>query len=198
MELSPDKQIHTDFCLMMFCGPDSAADTSSPHRMPAVFCSSSVFPFESVLKGKYQVDAIFLVSVFQDAAWPRSIPRTEVVKQRNPYRLISSMSIAALAPSHAVRMSTNQNKTTHKRRAELCTQGTASGSTSTPSAHPQLQHCAPASLEYTLQEKAAAPGSCPKHSRCGSCRWPWSSSSFPEARPSPGITPQPLPCLTGL
>lgn len=122
---------------MMFCGPDSAADTSLPHRMPAVFCSSSGFPFESVLEGKYQVEVIFLVSVFQDAAWPRSVPRTEAVKQRNPYRLISSMSIAALATSHAVRRkSTNKNETTHKRRAELCTQGTASDSTSNPPAHP--------------------------------------------------------------
>lgn len=157
----------------MFREPDSAADTSSPHRMPAVFCSSSVFPFESMLREKYQVEAIFLVSVFQDAAWPRSIPRTEAVKQRNPYRLISSMRlIAALATSHAVtRMNTNQNKTTRNRRAEHCTQGAASDSTSSPSAHAQLQHRAPPSLEHTLQEKAlpstADPGSCPNHGSDG-------------------------------
>lgn len=177
----------------MFCGPDSAADTSSPHRMPAVFCSSSVFPFESVLKGKYQVEAIFLASVFQDAAWPRSIPRTEAVKQRNPYRLISSMSIAALATSHAVaRMSTNQNKTTRSRRAEFCTQGTASHSTSSASVHPQLQHCAPTSLES--RRKLLVQSSCPKHSSGGSrLQMGLVTQLLPQRQgPRTGITPHSL------
>lgn len=175
---------------MIFRGPDSAADTSLPHRMPAVLCSSSGFPFESVLEGKYQVEVIFLVSVFQDAAWPRSIPRTEAVKQRNPYKLISSISIAALATSHAVRRkSTNKNETTHKRRAELCTQGTASDSTSNPSAHPQLQHCAPAPLEYTLQEKAAGPAAAQSTAVCEQAADGLGHSDH---------TPQSLPCLTGL
>lgn len=151
-----------------------------PHHTGCLqsFAAALFFPLNLCYKENIRWKLFFLVSVFQDAAWPRSFPRTEAVKQRNPYRLISSMSTAALAPSHAVRMSTNQNKTTHNRKAELCTQGAARDSTSSPSAHPQPQPCAPASLECTLQEKAAAPGSCPKHSRDGSCRWPWSLSSF--------------------
>lgn len=121
----------------MFCEPDSAADTSSPHRMPVFFCSSSVFPFESVLIGKHQVEEfIFLVTVFfQDAAWPRPIPRTEAVEQRNFYRLIRSMTITALATSHAVaRICTNQNKTTRNRRAEQHMQRPASNSSFSTSA----------------------------------------------------------------
>lgn len=116
---------------MIFCESDSAADNSSPHKMPALFCSSSVFPFESGLIGKHQVEElIFLVTVFQDPAWPRSIPRTEAVEQRNFHRLSSSMNITALATSHAIaRICTNQNETTHNRRAEQCMQGTASDST---------------------------------------------------------------------
>lgn len=66
----------------MFCEPGSAADTSCLCRMSALFCSSSIFPFESVLIATHQqIEFIFLVTGFQDAAWPKPIPRTEAVKE---------------------------------------------------------------------------------------------------------------------
>lgn len=137
---------------MMFGTPDSAANTSSPHRMPALFCSSSVFPFEPVLIGKF----IFLVPVFQDAAWPRSIPRTEAVKQRNFYRLSSSMNTTALTTSHAVaRICTNQNETTRNRRVEQHTWGTASDSIVSTSADTGGQR-PPAPGGYTSREHGLA------------------------------------------
>lgn len=168
-----------------------------PHHTGCLqsFAAALVFPLESVLKGKYQVEAIFLVNVFQDAAWPRSIPRTEAVKQRNPYRLISSMSIAALATSHAVRrMSTNQNKTTRNRRAELCTQGAASDSTSSPSAPPQL-HIVSLPPWNTPGESCWS-RQLPKALQLWElwvCRGPWSLSSFPRGQT---LTRDPLPHRT--
>lgn len=193
IELCPDKQIDTDCCL----NDVSWAWLSCWHLLTTQDACSLLqqllfFPLESVLKGKYQVEDIFLVNVFQDAAWPRSIPRTEAVKQRNPYRVISSMSIAALATSHAVRrMSTNQNKTTRNRKAELCTQGAASDSTSSPSGPPQL-HTVPL-LPWNTPGESCWSRQLPKALQV----W-WScAEGHGHSAPSPGARLSPrIPCLS--
>lgn len=155
MKLCPAEQVLTDFCSNDVLWAWLSCWHLLTTQDACILLQQLCFSFWICANRKAPGGRVYFSSYwfFQDAAWLRSVPRTEAVEQRNFYRLIRSMTITALATSHAVaRICTNQNETTRNRRAEQHMQGPASDSsfsTSADTSSTVLWH-GPA---YVLEEK---------------------------------------------